>query len=119
MPRDIVVDYPLDEKTKRKWDRERWAKNRVSDLPEGFTWKKDGRSGCIYFRRGERVLELFYEISGDPAYDILLWPAQLSSWVLPTSEPIPAGEQRALRAALERWLEEERTRAHFDESEAR
>jgi hypothetical protein len=119
MPRDIVIQHTIDEKTKKKWDRQRWKEHGVSELPQGFTIKKDGRAGSIYFRRGERILELYYEISGDPAYDILLWQHSLSNWILPGPEPVPPEEQQAIRAELEQWLQANETRAHFtDEGSA-
>jgi hypothetical protein len=116
MPRDIVVEHPLDEKEIRKLDRQRWRKNGVADLAEGFTLKPDGRAGGIYFRRGPQVLELYYELSGDPAYDILLWLRGLSEWILPERAPTSSAEQRLIRAELERWLKENDTRAFFDET---
>jgi len=112
---DRVVRHPLDEKELARMDRERWQRDRVDELPDGFTLKRDGRCGSIYFRRGSRVLELHYELSGDPGYDILLWNRQLSSWVLPEREPLTADEQRDVRAALERWLAANHTRALFDD----
>jgi hypothetical protein len=118
MPRDIVVEHPLDEKEIRKLDRKRWKENRVAELGEGFALKPDGRAGCVYFRRGPRILELYYELSGDPAYDILLWLRGLSEWILPERAPISPDEQRVILASLERWLKENHTRAFFDETGA-
>jgi hypothetical protein len=118
MPRDIRVEHPLDGEEIRKLDRQRWRKNGVADLAEGFTAKPDGRAGCIYFRRGPQVLELYYELSGDPKYDILLWLRGFSEWIAPERAPISSAEQRVIRAELEHWLKANGTRAFFDESTA-
>jgi hypothetical protein len=113
MPRDIVIREILDEETKRRWDRRRWKSDGVNNIPQGFTLRKRGRDGSIYYREGDRVLELYFEISGDPAYDISVATGGLAHWILPETEPLPLSRQHELRTAMESWLVSQNTRAHF------
>lgn len=109
-----VVTEHLDPETLARWDRQRWKEDGVSSLPQGFTLRKRGREGSIYCRVGERVLELGYEISGTPDKDILVNTRGLQHWIVPAADEIPLAEQTRLRAALERWLDEQQIRALVD-----
>ncbi|HEX3698296.1 MAG TPA: hypothetical protein VH374_23190 [Polyangia bacterium] len=107
----VTEDIPPERK--EKWRRQRWRDDRVVDLLQGFTFKTSGRQGFVYYREGDRMLELPWEMSGVPEYDILLNIFGLTRWVLPTIEPIPEGEGRRLEQDLKRWLDSVKYRAQF------
>ena len=55
-------------------------KANIASLPQGLTFCPDGRSGLIYFRRDDHVLELYWEMSGVDDYDILLSLEGVRRW---------------------------------------
>jgi hypothetical protein len=81
-------------------DRQRRHRHRVAEHPDGFTEVADGRSGAVYYREGERVLELSWEMDATRP-GILLYVGGLDEWVLPEPQPTSAAERDRLRAALE------------------
>ncbi len=99
-----VVYHQLDPKDVARWAEQRRGRDNVARCPEGFTFSPSGRDGFIYYRSGLRTLELYWEMSGVPQYDILLSLEGLKEWVAPDSEPTSPGEQTEIRVALERWL---------------
>lgn len=87
-----------------KWARRRHKRDAVADLAQGFSFRAQGRQGFIYYREGNRVLELYWEMSGIPEFDILLNVFGLSRWVWPYVEETPIVDRGRIRQALEAWL---------------
>ena len=85
-----------------KIDQHRRLKDRVEDIPDGFTVKPNGRDGTVYYREGQRVLELAYEADGTRP-GILLYTTGLKTWVLPDMQPTAPDEAARVRGALENW----------------
>ncbi|HVX91193.1 MAG TPA: Imm74 family immunity protein [Candidatus Paceibacterota bacterium] len=79
-------------------------------LPEGFSLRSHGRSGFVYFRERERVLELYWEISGVEDYDWLLSLEATKSWAHPKEEKVPEAERQRIVDALESWLASKKIR---------
>lgn len=98
---------------KSAMNRKRWQANRVAELRDGFTWRKSGRDGCLYLKRGDHVLEIYYEISGDTEFDILLYWSS-ATWILQKEEPMTTQQRDEIAPKLEKWLKENNTRAHWE-----
>ena len=75
------------------------------DLPEGFSLRTDSRDGHIYYREGERILELYIEMSGDKKYDFLVGEDGLSRWILPEEEQLSDAEHARVRRLLLEWFD--------------
>ena len=86
----------------------------VSNMAEGFHFRPSGRDGFIYYRRGLHVLELYWEMSGNEAFDILLSLDGIRHWHLPDLESIGEDEQRDIAARLREWLQSKNLRASFE-----
>jgi hypothetical protein len=107
------VDEKIDGNTLAEWNRRRWAEDDVEALPQGFTLKRRGREGSLYYRESDRILELNFEISGTPEQDILVSVAGFEKWILPATEDVAPEAQSSIRRAAEDWLEQHSTRAMF------
>lgn len=79
-------------------------------LPEGFSHRSRGRDGFIYFRAKERVLKLYWEISGVEDYDWLLSLEATKSWAEPEGEKVAEAERRTIIDSLDRWLASKKIR---------
>ncbi len=73
-------------------------------LSEGFSVRSHGRSGFVYFREQERVLELYWEISGVEDYDWLLSLEATRTWAHPKGARVAQAERQKIIDALEGWL---------------
>jgi len=82
-------------------------------LPQGFTFRPDGRSGFIYYRAGDRVLEIYVEMSGVALYDLLVWPEGLEDWIYPEAVPLTPDERIALRDEFRAWLKQQSFKTDF------
>lgn len=71
-----------------------------------------GRDGVVYYREGERVLELHYEMDGTQP-GILLYLDGLNRWVLPESQPTSSDDRERIRRALEEWTRQHRGSVTF------
>jgi hypothetical protein len=113
MGKYIYVTEPIPPERAEKWRRKRWREDGVADLPPGFTFKANGRQGSIYLREGEKTLEIPWEMSGVPQYDILVHLSGLSRWILPQAEPISGEDQARIEEALKAWLTSVKYRAEL------
>jgi hypothetical protein len=93
--------------------RERRAKDRVSELPDGFTLCMSGRCGYVYYREGARLLEAYVEISGVPHYDLLVWSEGFTRWVQPSGVDVPAAARASIEDTFRVWLKAQRIRTDF------
>ena len=82
--------------------------------PGSFIFTASGRAGAISYREGARTLEIYWEMSGSPRYDILLAPLDLRYWLSPADEQIPLAKQKEILRDLRQWLASERKRADID-----
>ncbi len=60
----IVIYEPMPAAERERLDARRREHDGVAELPDGFHLVGGGRSGMLYYREGENVLELGWEISG-------------------------------------------------------
>ena len=108
---------PLGEATRRKIALARWRRNRVQDLRQGVSLAANGRTASIYYRSGDRFVELDAELAGDPGLDMCIYTAPgISSWIdVASLEPAPttAEEQQHVLATIATWLRARPARASF------
>lgn len=102
----------LTETQKVATKEKRWKENRVTELPDGYTWRKSGRDGFLYLREHARVLEIYYEISGNPQFDILLYWSS-ACWILPQHAAMTPMERAEIASELSTWLHQNNTRAQW------
>ena len=98
----IVIYEPMPAAERERLDSRRRETDGVAELPDGFHLVGRGRSGMLYYREGENVLELGWEISGTRP-GISLYLSGLDEWVLPARAPTSDADRERLRAALDRW----------------
>jgi hypothetical protein len=91
----------------------------LAALPEGFSYHASGRSGSILYRREARILELYWEMSGVPEYDILLWLEDARTWTHPEKEKIEPDERAQIVKELEVWLWKKKIRSDAFPNSAR
>ena len=82
-------------------------------LAQGYTFKPDGRSGFVYYREGEQILEIYFEMSGVPQYDILISLSTVRDWTIPQRLPIPPQKRDQIISGLKDFLLASRIRPDF------
>lgn len=113
MARRVVVEDSVDERSKASFDRSRWTNDRVSELPDGFTLRPCGREGSLYYKEGDRVLELGFELAGNQDRSILISRTGLKKWILPGRDLLTPGEHQRIEGLAARWLEDMGLSAKF------
>jgi hypothetical protein len=91
-------------------------KRRQKDFPrleEGYTFKGDGRSGFVYYREGDQILEIYWEMSGVPQYDVLISLSEVQKWTSPDGLPIPSQKKDQIVSGLKDFLLARKIRADF------
>jgi hypothetical protein len=98
---------------KDKWKNERRQKDKLNVLlkKNGFYIKNHGRGGMIYYIDNGKVLEIDFEMSGVPQYDLLLYFDNLKGWAIPKNEPFAFKEQSEIRERLLEWLKSKRIKS--------
>jgi hypothetical protein len=112
---DPIYEPAPDPQTVARWNADRRREHKVAELEPGFSFRASGRDGCIYYREGDKLLELYWEMSGVDEYDILLSLEGLRAWALPDVEPIEPAKQEEILAALRSWLPANKVRALLQE----
>jgi hypothetical protein len=79
-----------------------------------FLLKSSGRSGTIAFEKGGHNLDICWEMSGSPEYDILLAPIDLQKWNKPIGKDIPRAEQFEILNELRLWLKGQNIKTDLD-----
>ena len=115
---DPIYEPPPDPQTVARWNAKRRRDHKVAELEPGFSFRASGRAGCIYYREGDKILELHWEMSGVDEYDVLLSLNGLREWALPHVEPVEPAKQEELLAALRDWLAANKVRALIEERES-
>jgi len=82
-------------------------------LENGFTHKRRGRSGYLYYKNAGRMLELYTEISGVPEYHFLIWEEGLENWVYPYRESLWVEEKKRISKELVYWLRKQGHKTDF------
>jgi hypothetical protein len=96
------VTHHVPEARARAWDTKRRKKYGVSTLPQGFTHKPEGRDGFFYYREGDRVLELYYELG--PGKNVFVNWDGVTRWVWPEASYVDPDDQLRIKALALTWL---------------
>ena len=107
---DNHFEHHIAELVKDKWINERRQKDNFDKLimTDGFHIKYHGRAGMIYYVDNGKVLEIDFEMSGVPQYDLLPYFDNLKSWTIPKNEPFASKEQSAIKDKFLEWLKSKR-----------
>jgi len=101
-----AVDDRLPPEKELQLSRQLWRKARIWEMPEGFTLIEEGRDGTIYYRRGEAVVEFYWEFSGLPDIAFSL-SSPVWEWVdvhQLTGSPVSPTDRSLIRQALIDYL---------------
>ena len=72
------------------------------------------RNGCIIYKSDDKNLEIYWEMSGVPEYDMLLAPVDLREWKYPKDEKIPRNKHMEILHKLRDWLRDQRLKSDID-----
>ena len=73
-----------------------------------------GRYGLIECRKGSNVININWEMSGAPEFDILLAPLDLREWSSPIGISIDQSVQLQILSELRAWLMRNRIKTDID-----
>lgn len=109
-------EHKIAEVVKNKWTSERHEKDKLEKLlkQNGFHLKSYGRAGTIYYIDNGKVLEIGFEMSGVPQYDLLLFFDNIETWSIPEAEPLNLNQKKQIREQLLEWLETKRIRTDLE-----
>lgn len=107
---DTHYEHKIAEVVEDKWTSERHKKDQLEKLlkQNGFHLKSQGRAGTIYYIDNGRVLEIGFEMSGVPQYDLLLFFDSIETWSIPKGEPLNVNQKTQIRDQLLEWLKTKR-----------
>lgn len=113
---DTHYQHQIAEIVKDKWVSERRQKDNFDKLikTDGFHIKYHGRAGLIYYIDNGKVLEIDFEMSAVPQFDVLLYFDTLKGWTIPKNEPFAFKEQSAIRERLLDWLKIKRIKSDLE-----
>jgi hypothetical protein len=80
---------------------------------DGFTHDDKGRCGYIYFRERDKMLEIYWEMSGVPAYDIII-DGIPQVWTFPEGLPISVEKRLELLSLLRIFLADLKVRTDLE-----
>jgi hypothetical protein len=75
----------------------------------------NGRGGCFTFKDGDRIATISTEMSGNPAYDLLLYLDGLREWTEPKGVALTRNEEDDVLRALVAWEDANATRTDLPE----
>ena len=103
---DTHYEHKIAEVVKDKWTSERHKNDNLDELltQDGFYLKSHGSAGTIYYIDNGGVLEIFFEMSGVPQYDLLLFFDNIDTLSIPKNEPLNVGQKTKIREQLLDWL---------------
>jgi hypothetical protein len=103
---DSHYEHKIAEVVEERWTNERHQKDSLDKLlkQEGFHLKSYGRGGTIYYIDNGRALEIGFEMSGVPQYDLLLFFDSIETWSIPKGESLNINQKIQIREQLLEWL---------------
>lgn len=109
-----IFEPPADPEKVARRNAARRRQHKVDELDDGFTFRPSGRDGYVYYKEGDKLIELYWEMSGSDEQDILLSLSGLTDWASPV-EPVPTSKQEEVLTALKTWLAANKIRALIGE----
>ncbi len=91
----------------------RRKKHDFYSLPQGFTLKMYGIGGYIYFREGDKILEIDVEWSGVHGYQFLTGREGFKNWVCPKKEELTEEDKRRIQKLYRNWIKENKYKTDF------
>lgn len=82
-------------------------------IPDGFTSEDKGRCGYIYYREGDKMREIGWEMSGVPELDILVDGIK-ATWTIPAHVPIPIEQRLEILGRLRAFLAGRKLKTNVD-----
>ena len=76
-----------------------------------FIMNGSGRCGTITYHEGARNIEIYWEMSGTPGYDIAFLPLDLKEWADPKGVKIDKEHQIEILRNLRQWLKNQNEEA--------
>ncbi len=67
----------------------------------------------MYFKEGDHILEIYWEMSGVPAYDVLISLPEIQKWTCPVGEQIPPQKKNDIIGGLRNCLSAMKIRPDF------
>jgi len=75
---------------------------------------KSGRDGIITYHEGAMSIEIYWERSGSPLYDICLATIDLREWKNPKGVKIDKEHQLEILRNLRQWLKDQNIKSNID-----
>jgi hypothetical protein len=107
---ETQYEHKVAEVVKDRWTSERHKKDKLNKLltQNGFHLKSHGRAGIIYYIDNGKLLEIEFELSGAPQYDLLPYFDNIETWAVPNGEPLLAKQKAEIRQQFLAWLKTKR-----------
>ena len=83
----------------------------INDGP--VTEIKNGRCGELRYQGQEKYAEAYYEISGSPKYDLLVWLPEMEKWS--DGSLITSEEKLNIESAFKVWAKRHRVICQWEE----
>jgi hypothetical protein len=72
----------ISEQPHPEWQEKRWRKEKIHELPQGISLVPSGKAATLYVRSGERVIDIYAELAGNPAFDVVIFlPSNGLQWI--------------------------------------
>ena len=72
-----------------------------------------GIGAYIYFREGDKILEIDVEWSGIHDYQFLTMREGFKNWVYPKKEDLPEEDKRRIQKLYRNWIKENKYKTDF------
>ena len=89
----------------------RWFSKLFGKKSSPVTEIRDGRSGKLRYQGEGKHAEVYYELSGVPEYELLVWTENLKAWS--DGSPITPDEKQAIVAAFQAWAKQQGIRCQW------
>jgi hypothetical protein len=113
---DTHYEHKIAAAVEDKWTSERHKKDNLDKLlkQDGFYLKSHGRAGTIYYIDNGRVLEIGFEMSGVPQYELLLFFDNIETWSIPKNELLSVSQKTRIHEQLLDWLKSKRIKTDLE-----
>ena len=106
-----AIKYPAQMRAEWRRGRAQVAARRAAvfaEMNDGFCLRMDGpsnRSGWLYHRADDRLLDVYVEATGYEEYDYIIDWAALEAWTYPVHAPLSSESRAQLTRKVGDWLD--------------